>query len=267
MIEGLDVRDPAIRMLDQSRIGRDPDRRTRKRCMDGPPVTALLIQNTNPVSVAPEQEQVKRGFARDDLFVCVHEQFMTETARMADIVLPATMFMEHDDVYQAGGHQYIMLGPKLIDPPGECRCNHDVICGTGASASAPSIPGFDMTPRELIDWTLQNSGWGTLGGARMRALDRLPAAISTRAHYLDGLRLAATASSASSRTGRRCRSAAHGTCGPVADMPALAGSLERRSRRRRRASVSAGDIAGAQFPQLDLQRDADVAAREKRRPR
>jgi anaerobic selenocysteine-containing dehydrogenase len=49
----------------------------------------MLIQNTNPMSVAPEQEKVKRGFARDDLFLCVHEQIMTETAAMADIVLPA----------------------------------------------------------------------------------------------------------------------------------------------------------------------------------
>ena len=90
----------------------------------GPPVTAMLIQNTNPLAVAPDQERVKRGFAREDLFVCVHEQFMTETAAAADIVLPATMFLEHDDVYQGGGHQYIQLGPKLIEPPGECRSNH-----------------------------------------------------------------------------------------------------------------------------------------------
>ncbi len=82
---------------------------------------------------------VKRGFAREDLFVCVHEQFMTETAKMADVVLPATMFMEHDDFYQGGGHQYILLGPKLIEPPGECRSNHEVICGAGRARSAPSI--------------------------------------------------------------------------------------------------------------------------------
>jgi anaerobic selenocysteine-containing dehydrogenase len=159
-IEGSDARDASIRMLDQSRAGAIlcGDREALK---DGPPVTAMLIQNTNPVSVCPDQEIVKRGFAREDLFVCVHEQFMTETARMADVVLPATMFMEHDDVYQGGGHQHIILGPKLIEPPGECRPNHDVICGLAKRVGADH-PGFRMTARELIDHTLQKSGWGTL---------------------------------------------------------------------------------------------------------
>src|SRR4051812_16497379 len=128
LIQGLDARDRSIRMLDQSRIGAVLTGE-KEALRHGRPVTALLIQNTNPVSVAPDQEVVKRGFAREDLFVCVHEQFMTETARVADVVLPATMFLEHDDVYQGGGHQYILLGPKLVDPPGECRSNHEVVCG------------------------------------------------------------------------------------------------------------------------------------------
>jgi len=160
MIEGTDVRDPSVRMLDQSRIGAvltgDAEA-----LAGGPPVTALFIQNTNPVSVAPDQNEVKRGFARDDLFVCVHEQFMTETARIADIVLPATMFMEHDDVYQSGGNQHILLGPKLIEPPGECRSNHEVVAALAKRVGA-THPGFAMSARELIDWTLRNSGWGTL---------------------------------------------------------------------------------------------------------
>jgi anaerobic selenocysteine-containing dehydrogenase len=147
-------------------------------------VAALFIQNTNPLSVAPEQDRVKRGFARDDLFVCVHEQFMTQTARFADIVLPATMFLEHDDVYQGGGHQYIILGPKLIDPPGECRNNHDVVCGLSKRLSAVH-PGFDMTPRELIDWTLRASRWGTLAELEANKwIDCQPE--FNRAHYVDG---------------------------------------------------------------------------------
>ena len=160
MIEGLDLVDRSIRVLDQSRIGPilcgDHDA-----LAGGVPVSAMLIQNTNPVSVCPEQDLVKRGFARMDLFTCVHEQFMTETARMADVVLPATMFLEHDDIYQGGGHQYILLGPKLIEPPGECRSNHDVVCALAQRLGALH-PGFAMTARELIDWTLQKSGWGTL---------------------------------------------------------------------------------------------------------
>jgi anaerobic selenocysteine-containing dehydrogenase len=183
LIEGEDLRDPAIRMLDQSRIGAvltgDADA-----LRGGGPVTAMLIQNTNPVSVAPDQEVVKRGFARDDLFVCVHEQFMTDTAKFADIVLPATMFVEHDDIYQAGGSQYILLGPKIIEPPGECRNNHDVICALAQRLGA-NHPGFALTPRQLIDGTLQRSGWGTLAELEAnRWIDCQPDFAT--AHYLDG---------------------------------------------------------------------------------
>jgi anaerobic selenocysteine-containing dehydrogenase len=183
LIEGLDVADPTIRQLDQSQIGRvlTGDAEALRH---GPPVTAMLIQNTNPVSVAPEQRLVKAGFAREDLFVCVHEQFMTETALMADVILPASQFMEHDDLYQGGGHQHVMLGPKLIDPPGECRSNHEVITGL-ASRLGLSHRGFAMTPREIIDWTLQTSGHGSLAALEeARWLDVQPS--FRTAHYLDG---------------------------------------------------------------------------------
>ncbi len=183
LIEGLDVMDPGVRTLDMCRIGAilNGDKRD---LGDGPPVTALFIQNQNPVQVAPDQRQVKRGFARDDLFVCVHEQFMTATAKMADIVLPATMFLEHDDVYQGGGHQHIIFGPKLIEPPGECRSNHDVVCELAARVGA-SHPGFAMTAREMIDATLQASGWGTLAELEAaRWIDCQPD--FETAHYLNG---------------------------------------------------------------------------------
>jgi anaerobic selenocysteine-containing dehydrogenase len=183
MIEGLDLRDQSVRMLDQSRIGAILTG-DREALSGGPPVTALLIQNTNPVSVCPDQEVVKRGFARDDLFTCVHEQFMTETAQVADVVLPATMFMEHDDVYQGGGHQYIQFGGKAIEPPGECRSNHEVICALAKRVGARH-PGFDMTVREMIDWTLRNSGWGTLAELEaQRWIDCQPD--FNTSHYING---------------------------------------------------------------------------------
>jgi len=182
-IEGLDVWDRAVRMLDQSRIGAILTGE-REVLQGGGPVRALIIQNTNPVSVAPDQNKVKQGFARDDLFVCVHEQFMTETALMADVVLPATTFLEHDDIYRGGGHQYLILGPKLVEPPGECRNNHEVVCALAKRVGAEHR-GFEMSPRELIDQMLQVSKRGTLAELEAnRWLDCQPP--FRQSHYLDG---------------------------------------------------------------------------------
>jgi anaerobic selenocysteine-containing dehydrogenase len=183
VIEGLDRIDPSVRLLDQSQIGRvlTGDGVALRH---GRPVEALLIQNTNPVTVAPEGDLVRRGFARDDLFTCVHEQFMTETARMADIVLPATMFLEHDDLYQGGGHQHIQFGGKLVAPPGECRSNHEVISGLAIRLGADH-EGFGMTARDLIDRTLRDSGRGSLAELEAgRWIDCQPP--FREAHFLDG---------------------------------------------------------------------------------
>nr|VFJ88791.1 MAG: Anaerobic selenocysteine-containing dehydrogenase [Candidatus Kentron sp. LFY]VFJ90109.1 MAG: Anaerobic selenocysteine-containing dehydrogenase [Candidatus Kentron sp. LFY] len=183
LVEGHDVRDPAVRVLDQSRIGAiltgDSDA-----LRGGPPVTALLVQNTNPMSVAPDLTRVHAGFARDDLFTCVHEQFMTETAQVADVILPATMFLEHDDLYQSGGHQHILFGPKIIEPPGECRSNHEVLCALARRVGAEHR-GFGMSARDIIDKTLVASGWPGLARLeRERWFDCQPD--FRRAHYLDG---------------------------------------------------------------------------------
>ena len=183
IIEGLDAWDRSVRMLDQSRIGAilTGERET---LMGGGPVHALIIQNTNPVSVCPDQNKVKQGFAREDLFTCVHEQFMTETAQMADVVLPATTFLEHDDIYRGGGHQYLILGPKLVEAPGECRNNHEVTRALAKRLGAEHR-GFDMSPRELIDQMLQVSKRGSLAEIEAnRWLDCQPP--FRTAHFLDG---------------------------------------------------------------------------------
>ena len=183
LIEGLDVLDTRTRRLDQSKTARiltgDP-----AALKGGPPVKAMLIQNTNPVTVCPDQTLVRQGFAREDLFVAVHEQFMTETAQMADIVLPATMFMEHDDLYYGGGHQYISVGAKLIDPPGECRSNHEVLQGLAKQLGA-NHRAFEMTAREIIDETLKISGHGDIA-ALEADLWRDVQPDFRAAHYLDG---------------------------------------------------------------------------------
>ena len=184
LIEGHDLVDRSVRVLDQSRIGPiltgDADA-----LKGGPPVKAMLIQNTNPACIAPDQNKVCAGFARDDLFVAVHEQFMTDTAKIADIVLPATMFVEHDDFYAGGGHQYLGFGPKLIEPPGECRSNHEVICALAARLGAQH-PGFTKTPRELIAATLRDSGYDESieTFSEQVWLDRQPS--FEDAHYIGG---------------------------------------------------------------------------------
>ena len=157
LITGLDVMDPSTRLLDQSRIGPilmdDP-----YVLQGGPRVTALLIQNTNPMCIAPELAKVHQGFARDDLFVAVQEQFMTETAKQADILLPATMFLEHDDIYHASGHSRFQIGRKIFEPYADVRTNHHVVCALAKRLGADH-PGFQMTEWQLIEDLLARSGW------------------------------------------------------------------------------------------------------------
>ncbi len=181
LIKGVAYQDESIRMLDQSQIGRvlTGDAEALRH---GPPVTALLIQNTNPVNIAPEQRLVKKGFLRDDLFVAVHEQFMTETAELADIVLPATMFVEHDDIYRGGGQSHIVLGPKLLDPPEDCRTNLFVIEELAKRLGVSDRAGFGLGERELITSVLRDGELDVL--ERENWIDRkIP---FEEAHYLNG---------------------------------------------------------------------------------
>ncbi|KQQ58747.1 dehydrogenase [Rhizobium sp. Leaf311] len=176
--------DPGVRQLDQSQIGRvlTGDAEALRY---GGPVTAMLIQNTNPVNVCPEQRLVKQGFLRDDLFVAVHEQFMTETADVADIVLPATMFLEHDDIYRAGGQNHILLGPKLVEPPETVRTNLFVIEELAKRLGVADMPGFGLTERQHIDAILRPGQWGDFDSLQEEKwIDAQPP--FEVAHYLQG---------------------------------------------------------------------------------
>ncbi len=91
--------------------------------LESPPVKALFVYNSNPAAIAPNQNAVLRGMMRSDLFTVVHEQFFTDTTDYADVVLPATTFLEHKDIQGAYGHYFLQLSEQAIAPLGEARPN------------------------------------------------------------------------------------------------------------------------------------------------
>lgn len=94
--------------------------------LDAPPIKSLYVYHSNPAAVAPDQNAVIRGLLRDDLFTVVHERFMTDTAKYADIVLPATSSLEHPDIYRSYGNYLIQRAAAVIPPVGASRSNREV---------------------------------------------------------------------------------------------------------------------------------------------
>lgn len=94
-----------------------------------PPVKGLIVYNANPVSVNPDSAMVRQGLQREDLFTVVHEQVMSPTARYADLLLPATTFLENLDLYSGYGHFYLGVARPAIGPVGEARSNFDLFQG------------------------------------------------------------------------------------------------------------------------------------------
>jgi anaerobic selenocysteine-containing dehydrogenase len=91
--------------------------------LDDPPVQAMVVYNSNPAVIAPDQTRVLAGLAREDLFTVVHEQMLTDTARYADILLPATTHFEHADLYSSYWHLYLQKAEPAIEPLGEAKPN------------------------------------------------------------------------------------------------------------------------------------------------
>jgi anaerobic selenocysteine-containing dehydrogenase len=113
--------DPPPRVINMVQLGRvltDPGL--------APSIQALYVYSSNPAAVCPNQALVLAGLAREDLFTVVHEQVMTDTARYADLVLPATTSMEHEDLYRSFGHFYVQLAEPVVPPVGQARSNWDV---------------------------------------------------------------------------------------------------------------------------------------------
>lgn len=114
-----------------------------------PAIELLYVHGTNPAATAPLQERVLAGLRREDLFTVVHERFMTDTARHADVVLPAVTFVESSDLYKSYGHLYFQFARRAIEPVGECRTNLEVTQALG-KALGYDDPWFSMTVEDLV---------------------------------------------------------------------------------------------------------------------
>jgi anaerobic selenocysteine-containing dehydrogenase len=118
------------------------------------PVKALFVYNSNPGAVAPDQNAVKRGLSRADLFTVVHELFFNDTTDYADYVLPATTFLEHTDVQGAYGHYFVQLSQQAIEPPGEARPNVWLFGQLGQRMGFEEAC-FRDTPEEMVKQALR----------------------------------------------------------------------------------------------------------------
>ncbi len=121
--------------------------------LQGPPVMSLYVYHSNPAAVAPDQNAVLRGLSREDLFTVVHERFMTDTARYADVVLPATSSLEHPDLYRSYGSYHIQRARAAIPPVGQSRSNWDTF-SLLARAMGFTEPFFSQSAEDLIEGIL-----------------------------------------------------------------------------------------------------------------
>ncbi|MCG7383986.1 molybdopterin oxidoreductase family protein [Paenibacillus sp. ACRRY] len=133
------------------------------------PIRALMVYCSNPLVVAPDTERVERGFAREDLFTVVHDLFMTDTAKYADIVLPAKSSFEATDLYTSYWHQYVHLQEPVIAPIGESKSNVELFSLLGqAMGYDPEI--FGETPEQMIADALADTDNPYMNGVTLEAL-------------------------------------------------------------------------------------------------
>jgi anaerobic selenocysteine-containing dehydrogenase len=121
-----------------------------------PPVRSLYVWNSNPAVIAADQQRVLRGLGRDDLFTVVHDQFLTDTARFADVVLPATTMLEHADLVGSWGFAYLSWNEPAIGPIGESKSNAEVARLLAARLGFTDDV-FSLSDHELMELALDNS--------------------------------------------------------------------------------------------------------------
>lgn len=163
-LERLDLEPSPTRLVNMTELGHALTE------LNDPPVKAMINYNSNPAAVAPDQTKVHKGLHREDLFTVVLDQFMTDTALRADIVLPSTTFLEHTDLYLAYGHYYVQLARPTVAAPGECKSNVEIF-RLLAKAMGFTDDCFDDTEDDMIRQTL-NSASPYLAGITLERLDR-----------------------------------------------------------------------------------------------
>jgi anaerobic selenocysteine-containing dehydrogenase len=138
------------------------------------PIRAVIVYNANPVAVAPDSARVARGFAREDLFTVVLEQFQTDTADYADIVLPATTQLEHLDVVKPYGHYYMVANNPAIEPLGEAKPNTEIFRllsrAMGFTEACFADSDEDLAQAAVAeDWdfdAVRREGWKRIGAVK-----------------------------------------------------------------------------------------------------
>ncbi len=138
--------------------------------LDSPAVRAMVVYNSNPAAIAPNQNRVLKGLRRADLFTVVLEQFQTDTADYADILLPVTTFLEHTDLYLAYGHYHVQMAKPALEAPGEAKSNVEIFRAL-AKRMGFEEKCFDDSAEEMIE-ALLGSGHPFLEGITRERLER-----------------------------------------------------------------------------------------------
>ncbi len=165
VLAGAELRSAPSRQVNMSQLGHALSE------LDDPPVTALVVWSSNPAQIAPDQERVLAGLRRDDLHTVVIEQFMTDTARHADVVLPATTQLEHLDAVFSWGHQYYTLNEPAIAPLGEARPTTEAFRLLAARLGLDD-PLFRETDEQLLERLLADAPV-SLGELRARGWQKI----------------------------------------------------------------------------------------------
>jgi anaerobic selenocysteine-containing dehydrogenase len=150
-LERRDLQPPGLRTINMTRLGEALT------ATDDPPVKALIVYNSNPASVAPDRVRVLEGLHREDLFTVVLEHFQTDTADYADVLLPATTQLEHEDLHKTYGHLYVMLNARAIEPLGEALPNSEIFRRM-AAAMGLEFDELRASDEELMRDALSDSG-------------------------------------------------------------------------------------------------------------